>query len=56
MWYGAFYVICPRASSQYVTPLINTLTNHLQEALSINRGVSMACPGVTMTQKIYSGP
>ena len=22
MGYGAFYVICPRASSQYVTPLI----------------------------------
>jgi len=21
MGYGAFYVICPRASSQYVTPL-----------------------------------
>jgi len=22
MGYGAFYVICPRASSQYVTPLV----------------------------------
>ena len=22
MGYGAFYVICPRASSQYVTPLL----------------------------------
>jgi len=26
MEYGAFYVICPRASSQYVTPLPVTLT------------------------------
>jgi len=30
MGYGAFYVICPRAFSQYVTPLII----NSQEALS----------------------
>jgi len=28
MGYGAFYVICPRASSQYVTPLSEISPRH----------------------------
>jgi len=36
MGYGAFYVICPRASSQSVTPLIAVSQDQISELIYIN--------------------
>ena len=40
MGYGAFYVICPRASSQYVTPLIGGGPLPISGSLTEGQGLS----------------